>query len=220
VATKAIPIVAIDLETDPVATGLVEKLARPGRNLTGLFLDLPEIAGKWLEFLRETVPQLSRVGVVGTARINQAQFAAIEAVAPASKYVLRRLNIADGRFLQAAFDAAVQERLHGIVVLPSPLVLDNRARIAALAMERKLPTLFLFTQAVEAGGLIAYGPDVNEMSRRAARLLIRVLNGAQPGELPIERPTHFHLVVNVKTAQVLGLSMPPTLLARADKVIE
>jgi ABC-type uncharacterized transport system substrate-binding protein len=104
---------------------------------------------------------------------------AIEAVAPASKYVLRRLNIADGGFLQAAFDAAVQERLHGIVVLPSPLVLDNRARIAALAMERKLPTVFLFTQAVEAGGLIAYGPDVNEMSRRAARLLIRVLNGAQ-----------------------------------------
>jgi len=113
---------------------------------------------------------------------------------------------------------AVQERLQGIVVLPSPLVLGNRARIAALAMERKLPIVFLLTQAAEAGGLIAYGPDVNEMSRRAARLLI--LNGAQPAELPVERPTQFHLVVNVKTAQVLGLTIPPTLLARADEVIE
>jgi putative ABC transport system substrate-binding protein len=131
-----------------------------------------------------------------------------------------RLQSDDARFLQAVFDAAVHEQLQGIVVLPSPPVLDNRARIAALAMERKLPTVFLFSQAVEAGGLIAYGPDVNEMSRRAARLLIRVLNGAQPAELPIERPTHFHLVVNVKTAQVLELSVPASLLARADKVTE
>jgi putative tryptophan/tyrosine transport system substrate-binding protein len=220
VATKTIPIVAIDLETDPVATGLVEKLGRPGGNLTGLFLDLPEIAGKWLELLGETVLQLSRVGVLGTARINNAQFAAIEAVATPSKYVLRRLNIDDAGYLQVAFDAALQERLQGIVVLPSPLVLGNHARIAALAMERKLPTVFLFAQAAEAGGLIAYGPDVNEMSRRAAKLLIRVLNGAQPAELPIERPTKFELVVNVKTAQALGLAIPPTLLTRADKVIE
>jgi putative tryptophan/tyrosine transport system substrate-binding protein len=113
---------------------------------------------------------------------------------------------------------AVQERLQGIVVLSSPLVLGNRARIAALAMERKLPTVFLFTQVAEAAGLIAYDPDVNEMSRRAARLLIRILNGAQP--LPVERPTQFHLVVNVKTAQVVGLTIPPTLLAHADEVIE
>ena len=113
-ATKTLPIVAIDLETDPVATGLVEKLSRPGRNLTGLFLDLPEIAGKWLEFLVETVPQLSRVGVVGTARINKAQFAAIEAVAPASKKVLRRLNVDAARDFETSFDAAAQERIEGV----------------------------------------------------------------------------------------------------------
>src|SRR6266852_3003626 len=193
-ATKTLPIVAIDLETDPIATGLVEKLGRPGRNLTGLFLDLPEISGKWLEFLGEIVPQLSHVGVLGTARINKAQF--------------------------TAFDAAAKERLQGIVVLSSPLVLDHRARIAALAMERKLPTVFLFAQAAKAGGLIAYGPSVNDMSRRAAKLVTRVLDGMQPAELPIERPTQFELVVNLKTANALGLTIPPTLLVRADEVIE
>jgi putative ABC transport system substrate-binding protein len=211
---------AIDLETDPVATGLVEKLGRPGRNLTGLFLDLPEISGKWLEFLGEIVPQLSHVGVLGTARINNAQFTAIEAVAATSKQALRWLNVDDARDFEAAFDTATKERLQGIVVLSSPLVLDNRARIAALAMERKLPTVFLFAQAAKAGGLIAYGPSVNDMSRRAARLVTRVLNGAQPAELPIERPTQFELVVNLKTANALGLTIPPTLLVRADEVIE
>ena len=219
-ATKTLPIVAIDLETDPIATGLVEKLGRPGRNLTGLFLDLPEIAGKWLEFLGETVPQLSHVGVLGTARINKAQFTAIEAVAATSKHALRRLNVDDARDFEAAFDTATKERLQGIVVLSSPLVLDNRARIAALAMDRKLPTIFLFAQAAEAGGLIVYGPSVNDMSRRAATLVTKVLNGAQPAELPIERPTQFELVVNLKTANALGLTIPPTLFARADKVIE
>ncbi len=219
-ATKTLPIVAIDLETDPVATGLVEKLGRPGRNLTGLFLDLPEISGKWLEFLGEIVPQLSHVGVLGTARINKAQFTAIQAAAATSKQVLRRLNVDDARDFEAAFDAAAKERLQGIVVLSSPLVLDHRARIAALAMERKLPTVFLFAQAAKAGGLIAYGPSVNDMSRRAAKLVTRVLDGMQPAELPIERPTQFELVVNLKTANALGLTIPPTLLVRADEVIE
>jgi putative ABC transport system substrate-binding protein len=133
---------------------------------------------------------------------------------------LRWLNVDDARDFEAAFDTATKERLQGIVVLSSPLVLDNRARIAALAMERKLPTVFLFAQAAKAGGLIAYGPSVNDMSRRAARLVTRVLNGAQPAELPIERPTQFELVVNLKTANALGLTIPPTLLVRADEVIE
>ena len=183
-------------------------------------MDLPEIAGKWLEFLAETVPQLSRVGVIGTARINKAQFTAIEAVAAISKQSLQRLNVDDPRDFEAAFAAATKERLQGIVVLPSPLVLHHRARISALAMERKLPTVFLFAQAVEAGGLSAYGPSVNDMSRRAARLVTRVLNGTQPAELPIERPTRFELVVNLKTARALGVTIPPNVLVRADQVIE
>jgi putative tryptophan/tyrosine transport system substrate-binding protein len=219
-ATKTLPIVAIDLETDPIATGLAEKLGRPGHNLTGLFLDLPEIAGKWLEFLGEIVPQLSHVGVLGTTRINKAQFTAIEAVAATSKHALRRLNVDDARDFEAAFDTATKERLQGIVVLSSPLVLDNRARIATLAIERKLPTVFLFAQAAEAGGLIAYGPSVNDMSRRAARIVTKILNGAQPAELPIERPTQFELVINLKTAKALGLTVPTSMQLLANEVIE
>jgi len=219
-ATKTVPIVAIDLESDPVATGLVENLARPGRNITGLFLDLPELAGKWLELLGETVPQLTRVGVLGTARINKAQFAAVERIVAASKQELRQLNVDDAHGFAAAFQTATEERLQGIVVLPSPLVLDHRARIASLALEKTLATVFLFAQAAEAGGLIAYGPSVNDMSRRAARLVTRVLNGAQPSELPIERPTQFELVVNIKTARTLGLIVPVHLQQIANMVIE
>jgi ABC-type uncharacterized transport system substrate-binding protein len=219
-ATKTLPIVAIDLESDPVATGLVEKLSRPGHNVTGLFLDLPEISGKWLEMLGEAVPQLSHVGVLGTPRINKAQFAAIEAVAASSKLLLRRLNVDDARDFEAAFDAAAKERLQGIVVFPSPLVHYHSVRIAALAMQRKLPSVFLFAEAAKGGGLISYGPSVTDMSRRAASLVTKVLNGTLPGELPIERPTKFELIINLKTAKALGLTVPPSLLARADEVIE
>jgi putative tryptophan/tyrosine transport system substrate-binding protein len=219
-ATKTLPIVAIDLESDPVTTGLVENLARPGRNVTGLFLDLPELAGKWLELLGETVPQLTHVGVLGTARINKAQFAAVEKAAATSKHKLQQLNIEDVRALENAFEKATRERVQGVVVLPSPLVLDNRTRIAFLALQRALPTVFLFAQAAEAGGLIAYGPSVNDMSRRAARLVMRVLSGAQPSELPIERPTQFELVINMNTARMLGLKVPVHLQQLADMVIE
>ena len=219
-ATKSLPIVAIDLESDPITTGLVENLARPGRNVTGLFLDLPELAGKWLELLGETVPQLTHVGVLGTARINKAQFAAIEKAAAIARYQLQQLNIDDVRDLEGAFETAARERVQGIVVLPSPLVLDNRARIASLALQRGLPTVFLFAQAAEAGGLIAYGPNVNDMSRRAARLAMKVLTGVPPSELPIERPTQFELVINMSTARMLGLKVPAQLQQLADMVIE
>jgi putative ABC transport system substrate-binding protein len=218
--TKTSPIVAIDLESDPIAAGLVQTLGRPGRNLTGLFLDLPQISGKWLELLGEVVPRLSQVGVLGVVRINGAQFAAIEAAAATSKQILSRLNVNTAENFEAAFEVATNERLQGIVVLPSPLVLHHSARIAALAVQSKLPSVFLFAQAVLAGGLMSYGPSVNDMSRRAARLVTRVLNGTQPGELAVERPTQFELVINLGTAKALGLTIPPTLLARADEVIE
>lgn len=219
-ATKTVSIVAIDLEFDPVATGLVDNLARPGRNLTGLFLDLPELAGKWLELLREIVPQLAIIGVLGTERINQAQFAAVQAAAATSNHKLHQMNLDEARALDDVLEAAVKQQVQGVVVLPSPLVLENSARIASLALQKKLPTVFLFAQAAEAGGLIAYGPSVNDMSRRAARLVIRVLNGARPSELPIERPTQFELVLNMNTARVLGLNVPVHLQQLAKMVIE
>ncbi len=219
-ATKTLPIVAIDLESDPITTGLVESLARPGRNVTGLFLDLPELAGKWLELLGEMVPQLTRVGVLGTTRINKAQFAAVEKASGISRYQILRLNIDDARALEGAFETAARERVQGVVVLPSPLVLDHRARIAAQALERGLPTVFLFAQAAEAGGLLSYGPSVNDMSRRAARIVMKVLTGALPSDLPIERPTQFELVLNMNTARMLGLTVPVHLQQLADMVIE
>jgi putative tryptophan/tyrosine transport system substrate-binding protein len=219
-ATKTLPIVAIDLESDPISAGLDENLARPGRNVTGLFLDLPELAGKWLEYLGETVPQLTHVGVLGTARINRAQFAAVEKAASVASCQLHKLNIDDARALEGAFETAARERVQGVVILPSPLILDNRVRIASLALEKGLPTVFLFAQAAEAGGMIAYGPSVNDMSRRAARLVMKVLNGAQPSDLPIERPTQFELVINMNTARMLGLTVPVHLQQLADMVIE
>jgi putative ABC transport system substrate-binding protein len=219
-ATKTVPIVAIDLESDPITTGLVENLARPGRNVTGLFLDLPELAGKWLELLGETVPQLRHVGVLGTPRINRAQFAAVENAVAIASYQLQQLSIEDARDLEGAFETAARERIQGVVVLPSPLVLDNRVRIASLALQRRLPTVFLFAQAAEAGGLIAYGPSVNDMSRRAARLTMKVLTGVPPSELPIERPTQFELVINMNTAKMLGLKVPGHLQQLANMVIE
>ena len=137
-----------------------------------------------------------------------------------SKLTLIPFNVDDARDFEAAFDAAAKERVQGIVVFPSPLVHYHSVRIAALATQRKLPSVFLFAEAAEGGGLISYGPNVNDMSRRAAPLVIRILNGTQPGELPIERPTKFELAINLKTAKTLGLTIPPTLLARADQVIE
>jgi putative tryptophan/tyrosine transport system substrate-binding protein len=190
-ATKTVSIVAIDLKSDPVATGLVDNLARPGRNVTGLFLDLPELAGKWLELLREIVPQLAIIGVLGTERINKAQFAALKGAAATSNHKLHQMNVDEARALDDAWETAAKQQVQGVVVLPSPLVLENSAQIASLALRKRLPTVFLFAQAAEAGGLIAYGPSVNDMSRRAARLVMRVLNGARPSELPIERPTQF-----------------------------
>jgi len=219
-ATKTVSIVAIDLESDPVATGLVDNLARPGRNVTGLFLDLPELAGKWLELLREVVPQLAIVGVLGTKRINETQLAAVQAAAATSKLKVHQMNMDEARALDDVLEIAAKQQVQGVVVLPSPLVLENSARIASVALQKRLPTVFLFAQAAEAGGLIAYGPSVNDMSRRAARLVMRVLNGARPSELPIERPTQFELVLNMNTARVLGLNVPVHLQQLANMVIE
>jgi putative tryptophan/tyrosine transport system substrate-binding protein len=219
-ATKTIPIVAIDLESDPIAIGFVETLGRPGRNVTGMFLDLPEISGKWIELLGEITPSLSRVAVLGNPKINGPQFTATEAAARAAQIVVRRLEVQDSDGFASVFETAAKEGVGGVIVLPSPLVLHHGSKIADLAGRNRLPTVFLFAQAAEAGGLLAYGPSVVDMSKRAATLAAKILNGAPVASLPIERPTTFVLAINLKTAKALGLTIPPTLLARADEVIE
>ena len=130
------------------------------------------------------------------------------------------MNFDEARALDDVLETAAKQQVQGVVVLPSPLVLENSGRIASVALQKRLPTVFLFAQAAEAGGLIAYGPSVNDMSRRAARLVMRVLNGARPSELPIERPTQFELVLNMNTARVLGLNVPVHLQQLANMVIE
>jgi putative ABC transport system substrate-binding protein len=219
-ATSTIPIVGIDLESDPVANGWARSLGRPGGNLTGLFLDIPELGGKQIELLREGVPTLSHPAVLWDSTIGAPQFRATEGAARAAGLKLLSLPIQHSGDFDIAFDRAVSESVDGVVILSSPLILGERTRIAELALKTRLPTISLFTLFPKSGGLMAYGPNLPDMYKRAASVVDRILKGARVGEMPIERPSRFDLVINLKTAKALGLTMPPVLLVRADEVIE
>jgi putative tryptophan/tyrosine transport system substrate-binding protein len=218
-ATSTIPIVGIDLESDPVASGWARSLSHPGGNLTGFFLDLPELGGKQLQLLTEAVPGLSRVGVLWDSTIGDVQFRATEAAARAAGVALRSLAIQRVEDVKDAFARAAREGQHGVVILSSPLINAQRSQITSLALKMRLPTISLFTLFPRSGGLMAYGPNLPDMYKRAAAYIDKILKGAKPADLPIERPTTFELVLNLKTAQALGLSLPPTLLFQADEVI-
>jgi putative tryptophan/tyrosine transport system substrate-binding protein len=183
--TNTIPTVGIDLESDPVANGWVKSLARPGSNLTGLFLDIPELGGKQIELLRNVVPTLTRLAA-----------------------------------LWDAAERAAQRRVDGMIVLTSPLIFNQRSQIADLALKARLPTINGFNLYPKVGGLMAYGPNFLSIFKRAASYVDRILSGVNPGELPIERPTKFELVINLKTAKALGLLVPWQLQQLADEVIE
>jgi putative ABC transport system substrate-binding protein len=219
-ATRVLPIVGVDLESDPVAKGWATTLARPGKNLTGWFLDLPELGGKQIELLKEAVPKLSTVAVLWDEAIGDVQFRATESVSGAAGVVLQSLPIRRADDVGAAFEQARRARAQGMVVLSSPLILSQRTQIADLALKDALPTISLFTLFPGAGGLMAYGPDLIDLNKRAAIYVDRILKGAKVAELPIERPSKFSLVINLKTAKALGLEVPPILVARADEVIE
>ncbi len=215
-ASKTIPIVAIDLESDPIALGYAKTLARPGGNVTGVFLDLPELSAKQLQLFREIAPGLSRVALVGDSTGNAAQFRATER---AAQTLGIQVQMFEGR-TAAELDAALRSGVGAILIFSSPVVFDHRARIAALGREKRLPTVSLFTEFAEAGGLLTYGPSLRESFRRSGVFAGKVLGGAKPADLPIERPEKFELVINMKTAKALGLTIPPSLLQRADQVIE
>jgi putative tryptophan/tyrosine transport system substrate-binding protein len=219
-ATATVPIVAVDLESDPVASGFVKSLARPGGNLTGVFLDLPELAGKQLQYLRETLPNMRRVAVLWDPTVVRPQFAAIEIVARASGIALLSLPVQRSEDFDAAVTQAGRERVSALSVLTSPLFFAFRARIADLALKHHLPSISIFSVYPEAGGLMAYGPNFPDMYRSIGPYIDRIFKGTSPAELPVERPTTFELVINVKTAKALGLAMPHALLARADRVIQ
>ena len=219
-ATSTIPIIGIDLESDPVESGWVKSFARPGGNFTGFFLDIPELGGKQIELLKEAVPMVARLAVLWDATIGTVQFSATEMAARPSGVTLESIPIRSVEDIKDSIELAAREQVHGLVILTSPLIFNERSRIADLALKTRLPTISLFNSFPKVGGLMAYGPNLASMFKRAASYVDRILSGANPGELPIERPSKFELVINLKTARALGLEVPPMLLARADEVIE
>jgi putative ABC transport system substrate-binding protein len=219
-ATRTIPVVAIDLESDPVAMGFVRGLAQPGGNITGVFLDLPELGGKQLQLLKESVPQLSRVAVLGDSVLNAPQFRAIEKAARTLAIEVQRHEVRVVKDFDRALDAARKGRARAVLILSSPFVYSHRAQFGALVGEKRIPAVSMFAEFVEAGGLLAYGPSVPEAARRCGAYVGKILQGSKPSEMPIERPQTFELAVNLKTAKALGLTIPPSVLGRADKVVE
>jgi putative ABC transport system substrate-binding protein len=219
-ATQTIPIVGIDLEVDPVDAGLVASIARPGGNITGLFLDLSELSGKHLEILKEVIPGTSRVAILGNPDINAAQLRELARVAQSLAVQTRAVELTNATDLDGALDAARNWRADALIVLSNPLSLAHRARIGGLAAKAGLPTIYLYRAHVDAGGLVSYGPDLPDMFRRCGAYAGRILGGTKPADLPIERPARFELVVNLKIAKALGITIPETILVRADEVIE
>jgi putative ABC transport system substrate-binding protein len=219
-ATSTIPIVGVDLESDPVAEGFVASIPRPGGNITGIFLDMPELAGKLLQFLKESMPRLARVAVLWDANIADLQFRAVQRAAPTAKVRIHSLPIRKLEDIAPAVAGAARERVGAVVVLTSPLTSLSRAQIAELLVKHRLPSISVFVTFAEAGGLLAYGPDFYGMMRQTAGFVDRVLKGARPAEMPVERPVKFELVVNLKTAKALKLTIPLLVLGRADRTIE
>lgn len=218
--TSTTPLVAIDLESDPVAAGFVKSLARPGGNLTGTFLDQADLVGKWLQLLREVNPRLSRVAVVQDSSTPLYQLETLKASARSIAVDVQTFVIATRADFKGAFESAVKSHAGALVLLSSPLVSSYSALLASLSSATHLPTVSMFRENVAAGCMMAYGPSLADGWERLGSFVGRILNGAKPADLPIERPTTFELAINVKTAKALGLTVPPSLLARADQVVE
>jgi putative ABC transport system substrate-binding protein len=220
-ATTSVPVVMIAVG-DPVGTGLVPSLARPGGNLTGLSSIAPDLEGKRLELLREVVPRLSRVGMFvnslnpfHTGSVQQARTAA-----QALGIQLQLLDVRAAEDLDAAFAAILMERPEALLILADRVFLHNRARMMDFAARQRLPNINAYHELVQAGGLMSFGPSYEDMHRRAAIYVDKILKGATPADLPIEQPTKFTLVINLKAAKAIAVDVPPILVARADEVIE
>jgi putative tryptophan/tyrosine transport system substrate-binding protein len=220
-ATSTIPIV-MAVVVDPVATGLVASFARPGGNITGLSVRTPELVGKQLEMLREIVPKASRVAVLWNPANpgNPPQLRAAEVAARTLGMRLQLLEARNPREIDSAFAAMTKEGASAVVVLVDVVLIEQRTRIADLAATRRLPAVYGHVDHVGAGGLMAYAPNFFDNYRRAAAYVDKILRGANPGDLPIEQATKFELIINLKTAKALGLTIPPSLLQRADQMIE
>ena len=220
-ATKTIPLVMVAVG-DPVGTGLVASLARPGGNLTGLVSIAPDLEGKRLELLREVVPKLSSVSVLTNPAnpfhaLSEKQ---VRAAAEVLRLKVQVVNVREAAELDQAFEAIAREEPGGLLMLADRVFLHNRTRIADFATRQRIPGVYAYSELVGAGGLMSFGPSYPGMHKRAAYFVDRILKGAKPADLPMEQPEKFELIINLKSARVLGLTIPQSLLLRADQVIE
>jgi putative tryptophan/tyrosine transport system substrate-binding protein len=219
-ATSVIPIV-FAVAGDPVGAGLVASLARPGGNVTGLSAQQPDSAGKRLELLREAVPGFLRLAILANAGspIAMLDMDEVQTTARTLGLEVTPFTIRSAEDIAPTFDA-LKSRADALYVVGEPLVNTNRVKINTLALSQRLPTIYILPEYVEAGGLMSYGPNLQDLYRRAADLVDKILRGTKPADIPVEQPTKFDLVVNLTTAKAIGLEIPPMLLARADRVIE
>src|SRR5262245_12971270 len=220
-ATRTIPIV-MAMVGDPVGAGLVESLGRPGGNATGLSIVATDLSGKRLQLLKEIVPRLSSIAVMSYGPNPQSQMELRETQIAAQKLDLQvhSVPISADSSIENAFEKIKKETVQALIVVTDPILFSQRSQILALAAGSRLPAMYPYRAFSEAGGLISYAPNDRDVFRRAASYVDRILKGANPGDLPVEQPTKFELVINFKTATTLGLTIPPTLLATADEVIE
>jgi ABC-type uncharacterized transport system substrate-binding protein len=220
-ATATIPIV-MAFDSDPVGNGFVASLARPGGNVTGLSALSPEISGKQLELLKEIVPKLSRLAVLGNSAepANPQSLREIDLAAGTSGVQLQYLDVLGPKDIETAFRAATKGRADALLALASPILNNQRTQIAELAVKSRLPAIYFRPEFVEDGGLMSYATSFIELSRRAAWYVDKILKGAKPADLPVEQPTKFEFVINLKAAKQIGLAIPQRVLTRADKVIK
>ena len=219
-ASTTIPIVALDLESDPVANGAAQSLNRPGGNVTGIFFDAPEIASKWIQIIQEMLPQLKKVALLYDAHLDQTQLKSGEATARNLGIETVTLGVDNPAAIRDAFRRAVDAKVDAMLVHSSPIFVDQASAIADLAREFRLPSIGLFPIYAKVGGLASYGPNNFELLKQAGGVVGKILRGAKPAEFPIQRPIYLSFLINMRTAKLLHLAIPASLTARADEVIE
>ena len=219
-ASRTVPIVGDNLEDDPVESGFVASIGRPGGNVTGLFLNLPDLTGKWVQLMKEVVPSTRRVAVLWDATTSPLQLRAITKAAQAEMVETLVLEVRRLTEYLRVLRGAMKERPHALIQLSSPAIRQASPVVAEFTLKSRLPAISMFRLFPESGGLLAYGPDLPAFFGRSAGYIDKIVKGARPGDLPVEQPSKFELVINLKTAKALGLTIPPALLQRADHVIE
>ena len=219
-ASPTVPIVALDLESDPIATGAARSLNRPGGNVTGIFLDAPEITGKWIQIIREVLPQIHKVALLYDTHLDQTQLKSGEDTARKIGIETLRLGIDQPGEFRNAFQRAVEAKVDAMLVHSSPIFVDQAPVIAELSREFRLPSIGLFPIYAKVGGLISYGPNNFELIKQAGGIAGKILRGAKPAEFPIQRPIYVSFLINMRAAKLLHLTIPPSLSALADEVIE